>query len=372
MARQKRAAMKKFLLILFAVILTGGLIQSSDSLAAPAKVFKLTYALFQPAAAPLSVKNTEFAKEIEKRTNGQVQITVFQGGSLLSGPAMYEGVRSGIADMGNCLTVYNPGAFPFTSIAELPAMAESGWAVSHAQYDYLAKYQPKEWADVHMITTVGDAMNIGALAMAKTPILKLEDWKGKTIRTVNPKVVTALGGTVKDVPMADVYDALSKGVIDGEVGAPEPLRAWRLADVAKHITVNAGVVQPSVLWYNIMNKDKWNSLPPDIQKTITDVGKEYSGKLGSAWDEQSVGGIEYAKSVGCTIYMLSKEEATRWSAAIMPVIDAHLKDLTTKGFTQQQVEDAWAYFKSRLEYWNGQQSQNNITPTRVRVEAFIK
>ena len=372
MARGEKVTMKKFLLITFAVILIGGLIQSSYSMAAPAKVFKLTYALFQPAAAGLSVKNTEFAKEIEKRTNGQVKITVFQAGSLLSGKAMYEGVRAGIADMGNCLTVYNPGAFPFTTIAELPALAESGWAASKAQYDFLAKYQPKEWADVHILTTVGDGFNIGAVAMAKKPILKLEDWKGKTLRVVNPKVVTALGGTVKDVPMADVYDALSKGVIDGEVGSAEPLKAWRLADVAKHITVNAGVIQPSILWYNIMNKDKWNSLPPDIQKTITDVGREYSGKLGLAWDDQQIAGIEYAKSVGSKIYLLSQDEAVRWTKAILPVIDAHLKDLTTKGFTQQQVEDAWEYFKSRLEYWNGQQSRNNVIPTRVRVEEVIK
>ena len=372
MERKERVTMKKFLLIFLAVILIGGLIQSSYSMAAPAKVYKLTYALFQPAAAALSVKNTEFAREIEKRTNGQVKITVFQGGSLLSGKAMYEGVRSGIADMGNCLTVYNPGAFPFTTIAELPALAESGWAASNAQYDFLAKYQPKEWADVHILTTVGDGFNIGAVAMAKTPILTLEDWKGKTLRVVNPKVVSALGGTVKDVPMADVYDSLSKGVIDGEIGSAEPLKAWRLADVVKHITVNAGVIQPSILWYNIMNKDKWNSLPPDIQKTITDVGREYSGKLGLAWDAQQIAGIEYAKSVGCKIYMLSKDEADRWTAAMLPVIDAHLKDLTTKGFTQQQVEDAWAYFKSRLEYWNGQQSQHNVIPTRVRVEQVMK
>lgn len=364
--------MKKFLLVILLVVLISGLIFGGCAKPAPPKVFELSYALFQPAAAALSVANAEFAKEIERGTNGQVKITVHHAGSLLTGPAMYEGVRTGIADMGNCLTVYNPGTFPFTSIAELPAQADSGWAVSNAMYDFLAKYQPKEWNDVHVLTTVGDGFNIGAIAMAKTPILKLEDWKGKTLRVVNPKVVTALGGTVKDLPMADVYDALSKGVIDGEVGSAEPLKSWKLADVAKHITINAGVVQPSIMWYNIMNKDKWNSLPPDIQKTITEVGREYSGKLGLVWDDQQVAGIEYAKSVGCTIYVLSQDEAVRWTAAILPVIDAHLKDLTTKGFTQQQVEDAWNYFKSRLEYWNGQQAKNNVTPVRDRLQEIIK
>lgn len=359
--------MKKFFIVFLAIVLISGLILSGCAEPAPAEVFELSYALFQPPAAALSVANAEFAAAIESRTNGQVKITVHHGGSLLTGPAMYEGIRSGVADMGNCLTVYNPGTFPFTSIAELPCAAESGWAVSNAQYDFLMKYQPKEFDAVHVLTTCGDSTNIMAVAMAKTPILKLEDWKGKTLRVVNPEVVTALGGTVKDVPMADVYDALAKGVIDGEIGAAEPLVSWKLADVAKHITLNFAPVQPAIMWYNIMNKDKWNSLPSDIQKTITEVSEEYCGKLGLVWDDQAVAGIKYAKSVGCTIYTISEEEEGRWTAAILPVIDAKLQALTTKGFTQQQVEEAWDYFQSRVEYWNGQQAKNNVTPVRERV-----
>jgi len=357
---------KKILLIPLALLLVISLV----AIGCPApstEVFELSYALFQPPAAALSVANSEFAAAIESRTNGRVKVTVHQGGSLLGGPAMYEGVRSGVADMGNLITVYNPGTFPFTSIAELPGAAESGWAVSNAQYDFLMKYQPEEWADVHIITTCGDSTNIMGVAMAETPILTLEDWKGKSVRTVNPEVVTALGGTVKDVPMADVYDALAKGVVDGEIGAAEPLVSWKLADVAKHITLNFAPVQPAIVWANIMNKDKWDSLPADIQKTITEVGEEYNGKLGLVWDAQAVAGISYAKSVDCTIYTISAEEQDRWTAALLPVVDAKLQDLTTKGFTQQQVEEAWDYFQSRVEYWNGQQASNNITPVRERV-----
>jgi TRAP-type C4-dicarboxylate transport system substrate-binding protein len=369
MLRGEKTAMKIFLSILFTVILIGGLTQGSYGQQAP---IKLTYALFQPATAALSAKNTEFAKEIEKRTNGRVQIQIFQSGSLLGGPAMYQGIRNGIADMGNCSTVYSPGVFPFTRIAEMPVATESGWVVSQAMYDFLMKYQPKEWNDVHILTTVGDGFNFGAIAMGRTPILKLEDWKGKSIRPVHADVVTALGGTVKDLPMADVYDGLSKGVIDGEAGAAEPLKSWRLADAAKHITLNFAPAQPSMLWTNIMNKDKWNSLPPDIQKTITDVGQEYCGKLGLAWDDQEIAGIEYAKSVGSKIYILSKSEEKRWQAAISTVIETRMKDLVAKGFSRQELEDAFNYFKSRVEYWNGQQAKNNITPLFVRMEKVIK
>ena len=368
MAREEKAVAKIFLSILFAVILIGGLVQSGYAQAP----IKLTFALFQPATAALSKMNTEFAQEIEKRTNGRVQIQVFQSGSLLAAPAMFQGIRNGIADMGNGITSYSPGNFPFTSIAELPNAAQSGWAASYAQYDFLTKYQPKEWNDVHILTVVTPSCDVMGIGMGRTPIHKLEDWKGKSIRANHADIITALGGTVKDVPMAEVFDSISKGALDGVVGSTEPFKSWRLGDVCKFLTVNTAPVQPSILWYNIMNKNKWNSLPPDIQKIITEVSYEYVGKIGLTWDDQAVAGVEYCKSVGDSVYILPKSEADRWVDAILPVVDARIKNLTNKGFSKQEVEDAWAYFKSRIDYWDGQQAKNNITPLQVRMEKVTK
>jgi TRAP-type C4-dicarboxylate transport system substrate-binding protein len=178
MEKRQKVATKKLLFITFAIILIGGLIQSGYGQAAP---IKLTYALFQPGTAALSKKNAEFAQEIEKRTNGQVQIQVFHSGSLLSGPAMYQGIRNGIVDMGNAFTLYNPGAFPFTQIVQMPAIGESGWAVSNAMYDFMMKYQPKEWQDVHLITTVGTGADFMMVGTGKKPIRTLEDWKGTSV-----------------------------------------------------------------------------------------------------------------------------------------------------------------------------------------------
>ncbi len=369
MARKKKATMKNLCFILFTVTLLAGLVQTAHGQAAP---IKLTYALFQPGTAALSKANSEFAQEIEKRTSGRVQIQIFHSGSLLNGPAMFQGVRSGIADMGNAFTLYNPGNFPFTKIVQTPANGESGWAVSNAMYDFMMKYRPKEWQEVQLITTVGTGADFMGIGMGKVPIVKLEDWKGKSVRPADADIIVAVGGTVKDLPMAEVYDSIAKGVIDGVTGTLEPFKGWRLGDVCKHITVNGAPVQPSVMWYNFMNRNKWNSLPPEIQKTIAEVGKEYSGKIGLAWDDQAVAGVEYSKGVGSKIYLLPKEEEKRWAAAIDTVIDARLKDVASKGFSKQEVDEAWNYFKSRLEYWNGQQSKNNVTPTFVRLEKVVK
>lgn len=339
--------------------------------AEPSKPIKLTYALFQPATAALSIMNSEFAKEIEKRTNGRVQIQIFQSGSLLGGAAMFQGVRNGVADIGNCVTSYTPGNFPFTSIAELPNANQSGWAVSYAQYDFLKKFQPKEWQDVKLLTVVSPGNDLMAVGTGKKPIVRLEEWKGMAIRTNHADIITALGGTVKDLPMTEVYDSISKGVVDGVVGSPEPFKSWKLGDVSKFLTINTAPVQPSILWYNIMNKAKWEQLPADIQKIIDEVNEQFVGKLGLTWDDQAVAGVEYCKSLGQKITLLPKADADKWQAAIMPVIDIRLKNLTAKGFAQKDVEQAWGFFQERVAYWNSQQAANNVTPLLDRLAKVI-
>ncbi len=337
------------------------------------EAYELTYALFQPEVAALSVMNAEFAQEIERRTDGRVKITVHAGGSLLGAPAMYQGVLDGIADMGNGISSYDPGAFPFTSIAELPSEAQSGWAVSNALYDFMEEYQPEEWSEIHMLTAVSTAADFQALCMGSKAIETMEDWKGVSIRTNHADIVQAMGGTVKDIPMADVYDALSKGVVDGVMGAAEPLASWRLGEVCDWVTINPAPVQPSILWYNIMNQDTWERLPSDIQEIITEVGREYSGKLGLTWDDQGVAGIEFSLEQGKTVYILPDEEAAKWTAAVEPIVKERLATVAeSSNLSEEEIESIWGYFQERVDYWNGQQASNGITPVVDRIRALVE
>ncbi len=375
----KRACVVLLTLIICSGVLFAGCGGSEPEPAAsseqpqPDKVYELTYALFQPEVAALSVMNTEFAREIERRTNGRVKITVHAGGSLLGAPAMYQGILDGVADMGNGISSYDPGAFPFTSIAELPSKAQSGWVVSNALYDFMEKYQPEEWSEIHMLTAVSTAADFQALCMGKKQLKTMADWRGVSIRTNHADIVQAMGGTVKDIPMADVYDALSKGVVDGVMGAAEPLASWRLGEVCDWVTINPAPVQPSILWYNIMNLDTWDSLPEDIQQIITEVGREYSGKLGLTWDDQGVAGIEFSLAQGKTVYILPDDEAAKWTAAVEPIVDKRLATVAeSSGLSEEEVKSIWDYFQGRVDYWNGQQESSSVTPVVDRIRALVE
>src|SRR5574342_759195 len=67
---------------------------------------KLNYSIFFPAPHKNAVLSTEWAKEIEKRTNGKVQITVFPGGTLTPADKCYDGVVKGLSDIGFSVFAY--------------------------------------------------------------------------------------------------------------------------------------------------------------------------------------------------------------------------------------------------------------------------
>ncbi|OGO44034.1 MAG: hypothetical protein A2Z05_00225 [Chloroflexi bacterium RBG_16_60_22] len=293
---------------------------------------------------------------------------------MLSAPAMYQGIISGIADMGNGISSYDPGAFPLTYAVEVPVLADSGWAISGAMYDFIRKYEPKEWREVQVLSAVSSGVGLVVIGTGKAPIRTLEEMKGKSMRVNSLEFAVALGATIKDMPMAAVYDSVSKGVIDGVLTSLEPLGAgWKLGDVLKYVTLFMHPEQPTVMWYNAMNKEKWSSLPPDIQKTILDTSAEYSRKIGLTWDDQMVSGLEYAIRAGAQIYVLPPAEEARWAAALKPVTEAQLQKAADKGgLTRQYVDEVFAYFESRVEYWNGQQAQNGVKPVFDRIREVLK
>jgi TRAP-type C4-dicarboxylate transport system substrate-binding protein len=97
----------------------------------------------------------------------------------------------------------------------------------------------------------------------------MEDLKGVKIRShgTSAKVVKALGGTPVAMPMPELYQALQKGVVDGGLYPMEVNKGWKMADVIDFCTLDLPIAYTST-FYVVMNKDKWNSLPKDVQATI--------------------------------------------------------------------------------------------------------
>ncbi len=307
---------------------------------------KLNYSVFFPAPHKNAVLATEWAKEIEKRTGGKVQITVFPGGTLTPADKCYDGVVKGISDIGFSVLAYTRGKFPLTEVSDLPMGIKSGLVASKVINDYYKKFKPKEFDEVKVMYLHGHGPGI---LHTKKEVKKLEDLKGMKIRCTGmaAKIVEALGATPVAMPMGETYDAISRGVVDGSMAPQEALQGWKWGEVVKYTIENFGSSY-STGFFVVMNKDKWNSLPPDIQKIIEQVNEEYIEKQGKVWDEIDKAGRDYTIGRGNKIISLSPDEDRRWEKAVKPLIDQYKKSMKDKGLPGEEVVSF--YFQTLYKY----------------------
>jgi TRAP-type C4-dicarboxylate transport system substrate-binding protein len=322
-------------------------------------VIKLKSANYLPQPHKMSLLGQKFCDDVNKRLAGKVEITYFPGGTLLTPDKMYAGVAQGISDMGLSHIAYTRGRFPVTEVFEMPLGFPSGYVASMVANDFYNKFKPDEWNNVHVLYfTMSGPLVVQTI---KKPVKTLEDMKGLKIRATGAltEVVKALGGAPVPLAMPDVYESLRREVIDGIMVDLSVLRQWRFAEVEKFVTAN-WQLGTGYTFYFVMNKDKWEKLPPDAQQVFTEVGNEISRLNAAQWNESDIDALTYFKSLGGQVEMLSDPEVVKWKQAVEPVIANFKKDLTAKGFSEADVNSWIGFVKERIDYWKQQEKQNGI------------
>ena len=92
-----------------------------------AEKIQLRFSTMFPQTHLHTVLNQKFADEIKKRTNGQVEITVYPVGTLNAPEKVYESVVKGIADIGMQPPTWVAGRFHLSEIMEMPSDIPSPW-----------------------------------------------------------------------------------------------------------------------------------------------------------------------------------------------------------------------------------------------------
>jgi TRAP-type C4-dicarboxylate transport system substrate-binding protein len=301
----------------------------------------------------------EFCKEVGKRSNGKVEVSYYPGGILTTAPKVITGVEQGVSDIGLSHIGYTRGRFPITETLDLPVGYTSAYVGTQVKHDFFEKFKPREWDSVHVLFLFAPGPQI--FATKNNPIKKMEDLKGLKIRAAGrlASVVSNLGATPVPVPMADAYDGLNRGVVDGIVDAMETWKSFKLGELVKYATLTHKVAM-AYTFYVVMNKSKWNSLPDDIKKIITEVALEWKDKTGILMNEMDGYGREFFEKNGGKVLPFSEEEGSRWLKAAEPVIEEHIKELEDKGFKRSETEKYLKFIRERVAYWTTKEKELKI------------
>ena len=314
--------MKRRIILFFLVVCVGVGFLAMGSLKAEAAPIKLTFSIFFPPTHGQAKAAMDFAKEIERRTDGKVQITSFPAGTLTKAPQCYDGVVKGISDMGNSCFAYTRGRFPVMSAVDLPMGYKNGTVATRVANEFAKSVNPKELQDVKVLYVHAHGPG---LLHTKKPVRTLEDLKGMKIRAtgLSAKVVEALGGVPVAMGQGGTYEALKKGVVEGTLSPMEVLKGWKQGEVIKYTTECYSVGYTTAMFI-VMNKAKWNALPADVKKVIDDLSNGWVHVHGQTWDLTDQEGRNFTKKLGNELISLSDAESARWRNAVEPVIENYI------------------------------------------------
>ena len=341
--------MNKILLLWLALTLVIGFSLVDSAKSAPAvKRIDLNLSHIMSAVSYPHLAFKYYSDKIYERTKGRVKINVYATGVLTPPARVYESIETGINDIGHHTGAYTAGLFPASDACFLPLPAANAWAFSRMSTDFWSHFTLKELEKVLFFYagTPGPYL----LATIDKPVLKPEDLKGLKMRAIGPAVdlMKMWGGTPVSLPMGEVYEALSRKVIDGGILPLEAIVGFKFGEHLKYATIApVGVSFPGFV---VMSLRKWNELPKDIQEVFTKTNEEMKEWYATAWQYGDLDGVKYFNGLpGRKFLEISAADKETWIKLAKPATDKYIAEKTAMGLP---AADYVNYLWERGEYWN--------------------
>ena len=281
-----------------------------------------------------------WARELEARSGGKVKVEVFNSSSRF-GDARKQAtqVSDGAVDIALGLRGAEGERFWRTSIIELPFVVPNADSGSKALWNlYKSGGLANEWDGYKVLALF--VQNPGLVHTRHTRVVNLSDLKGLRLRAPNRTVSVALE-SVGAIPMVMLPDelvpAMQAGRLDGIItnwGTPLP----GFLDYMKQHTA---VPFYASAFFIVMNKQRYESLPPDVKRAIEEVsGDALVAKFGGLWDRWDKPFLDGAHASDQEIVRLTPAQLRNWQEGLQPVSDRYIADLTQRGFTNARAVHA--------------------------------
>jgi len=242
-------------------------------LAAAAEPIKLKLAYFSSDREQAYINAVKpFADAVNAQANGAVQIDVYTSGTLgRSFSQQVQLVLDGVADIAWINPGLTPDLFPENAVIEFPGLFRDAREATFV-YTRMAASGALAGCDKFFVVA---ALGTEPLSIhIRPPIASLNDLNGKKIRVNNGTegaVLKALGMVPEIMPINQAAEAINRGTIDGATSRPGTLAGFGIARATSyHYFLGLGTA-PLLI---VMNKSKFDSLPPATQEVI----RKYSGE----------------------------------------------------------------------------------------------
>jgi TRAP-type transport system periplasmic protein len=275
-----------------------------------------------------------YKAELEKATNGRMQVGVYPASQLGGQQRQTEGLRLGTIE-----AAIGPGELFAGADPRFGGLALAG-LFNDNEHTRRVMAMP---AVRKALSDVVSSRNLLLLAVNvygpqaivfKTPVTSLPGFAGKRIRVLATEseqaMIKALGGAPVPMSLPEVLPALQQGTLDGVNAVLGVFVAFKYQDVAPNLL-------DTHLWpiisLSLVSKVWYNQLPPDLQKAVVETGAKVEPEMDKWQTARLASDGEAWTSRGGKVAQLSPAEqqdaVRRATAAIQPILD---KDAALKAF----------------------------------------
>ena len=275
-----------------------------------------------------------FEEEVSKATNGRVQFENYHAGQLSK-----EGVTaitSGIADFAILVPSYEAAKLPLTSVSELPGLHSSSCEGTAKLWNIVkeggplndAEYKPKGIKVLYAILLAPYSV-----MTANKQVREPRDMSGLKLRAngaAMDKTIRAFGAVPIRVTTTELYDALTRGTVDGGFWPLGSTRNSNLEDLF-HYTVRGPMLGAGSSLYG-MKQSKWDRLPKDVQDAMTKAAAKAQEHLCTYLDRSEDAEVDWlTKNKDFKATTLSGQEIDRWTERVKPIAEEWAKEIDSTG-----------------------------------------
>lgn len=342
--RQSRYVTILLFILIGGILLLGGCAETTKSPEVKSsesqETIELTLSHFFPATDMIETGMVQvWASRIEEATDNRVKIISYPGQVLTPSAETYESVIEGVVDIGLSCHGYTRGKFPIIETLMLPGISyANSKAATYAIMEVINTLDPVELQDTKHLWSWGNAP--GGLMMQE-PVRKLEDLAGVEIGvTAGPRAdaFKMLGAVPVTLPMNDWYESLQRGVMRGGIAGLDTMKTFKLGEVTGDYITTAPFMFNQT-FFVVMNQEKWDSLPGDIQNIIDQVTEDFFHEIiAEFWFEYAEQGLEYVRSLkDVEMIELADDEISRWLEIMQPIMDQQIAFLNERNLPGEDI-----------------------------------
>lgn len=225
---------------------------------------------------------TQFAEEVNEKTDGRVQVKIFPNGQLGSENENLEQLQAGVIAMTKVsapgLATYNE-AYNAFGLPYIFNDTEDFYHVMDSQQmqDFFLSTGDDGFVTLTYYTSGARSFYTKDRAI-RTPA----DLKGLKIRTMDSQMaidmMNCLGGSATVMGYSDIYTGMQQGVIDGAENNVTALRDH--GDVTKYYCFDEHTRIPDMV---IISSNIWNQFSDDQKSAVTECAKAATEEYKTAW-----------------------------------------------------------------------------------------